>query len=308
MTSRGTSPRFGAGGQVNIERMKRAPIAFFLLSGLLCAASCSVPKTYTSPEGPVYEGAYSCETRRTAGKVTVVSYNIALGERIDLAVAEFRGAPALRCADIVLLQEMHPEAVRAMAESLGYDYVYYPSVVHVKHGKDFGTAVLTRWPIVSHRKLLLPYEDPVRGSRRAITVAEVAVGAYEVLVASVHTETAWMNIDKRVAQADSLIRSLTAGRPYAVIGGDFNTFSWEAVEALDAMFERAGFVCATAGVGYTAAWGPLSLFEFEMDHIYVRGFDVVDRGKVWDARASDHKPVWAVLRPRAAGVAPSPEE
>jgi endonuclease/exonuclease/phosphatase (EEP) superfamily protein YafD len=283
---------------VNADKVRHSRTIIPIGLVLLCLASCGVRRTYTEPGGPVYEGDHSHERAEFTGTVKVVSYNIALGERTGLAVGEFREIPELRDADIILLQEMDPAGAAAMAESLEYDYVYYPSVLHVKHGKDFGTAILTRWLIVSHRKVMLPYEDPIRKSRRAITVAEVTAGAQHALVASAHTETAWMNIDRREAQADSLVRSLVGGHRHAIVGGDFNTFSWEALETLDAVFGRVGFERATAGIGPTAEWGPLDIFELELDHIYVRGFDVVEAGKVSEAHASDHKPVWAVLKPR----------
>lgn len=261
-------------------------------------ASCGVRKTYTDTDGPVYSGDYCPVPSEFTGTLKVVSYNIAMGERTSLAVREFWEIPEIRDADVILLQEMDAAGAGAMAESLGYDYVYYPSVVHVKHGKDFGTAILTRWCITSHRKVMLPYQDPVRKSRRAITVAEISAGDQQALVMSVHTETAWMNIGKRVAQADSLVHSLVGKHRYAIVGGDFNTFSWESLDALDGFFERAGFVRATEGIGHTAKWGPLGLFELELDHIFARGFEVVEAGKVWEAHASDHKPVWAILRPQ----------
>ena len=35
----------------------------------------------------------------------------------------------------------------AIAETLGYNYVYFPAAVHVESGQNFGTAVLSRWPL-----------------------------------------------------------------------------------------------------------------------------------------------------------------
>jgi len=32
------------------------------------------------------------------------------------------------------------------------------------------------------------------------------------------------------------------------------------------------------------------------DHIFTWGFEVVDKGKVKDGRASDHYPIWVTLR------------
>lgn len=264
----------------------------------LLLLSCAVQKTYTDPEGPEYTGDYCKFEPAFAGSIKVVSYNIKLGRRIEEAIGEFRTFPDLTDADIVLLQEMDPAGVEIFAESLEYDYVYYPTMVHVKHGRDFGNAVLSKWCILDRRKVPLPYEDPVRRARRALTVAVLAVGEHEVWVASTHTETAWLSLERRVSQVDSLVRSMVGEAPYAVIGGDFNTDSARSVGIMEGVFTRAGFERATSGVGPTVEVDPLGIFRLEMDHIFSRGFDVIDAGKVDDVGASDHKPVWAVLRPR----------
>lgn len=280
-----------------VRKMRNTRAFAFLVLCLALLSSCGVRQTYTDPEGPVYSGDHAPAPGEFTGALKVVSYNIAMGQRTNLAVREFWEVAEIRDADVILLQEMDARGAGAIAESLGCDYVYYPSVVHVKHGRDFGTAVLTRWSITAHRKIILPYHDPVRKSRRAITVAEIRAGGLDILAVSAHTETAWMSLDRRVAQSDSLVRSLVSEHDHAIVGGDFNTFSSDALDALDGFFERAGFSRATTGVGSTAGWGPLDLFELELDHIYTLGFEVLDAGKVWEAHASDHKPVWAVLRP-----------
>lgn len=271
--------------------------AFFLALSVLLL-SCAVQKTYTDAEGPEYTGDYCKFEPAYEGSIKVVSYNIKLGRRIDEAIGEFRTLPELRDADIVLLQEMDPAGVEAFAESLEYDYVYYPTMVHAKHGRDFGNAVLSKWCILDRRKILLPYEDPVRKARRALTVAVLAVGKHEVWVASTHTETAWLSLEKRFAQVDSLVKSLVGDAVYVVIGGDFNTDSYRSVEIMEEIFAGAGFDRATSGVGSTVEVDPIGIFRLEMDHIFSRGFQVESAGKVDDARASDHKPIWAVLRPR----------
>jgi endonuclease/exonuclease/phosphatase family metal-dependent hydrolase len=272
----------------------------FLLAFSLLLLSCAVQRTYTDAEGPEYTGDYCKFEPAFAGSIRVVSYNIKLGSRIDQAIGEFRTLPDLRSADIVLLQEMDPVGVETFAESLEYDYVYYPTMVHAKHGKDFGNAVLSKWCIRDRRKIPLPYEDPVRKARRALTVAVLAVGDHEVWVASTHTETAWLSLEKRVAQVDSLVRSVVGQAAYAVIGGDFNTDSNRSVEIMEQIFTRAGFERATTGLGPTVEVDPLGIFRLEMDHIFSRGFEVLETGKVDEAGASDHKPVWAVLKPRPA--------
>jgi hypothetical protein len=51
---------------------------------------------------------------------------------VDRAIALLASEPALRGADVLLLQEMNGEATRRIAEALGPWYVYYPAFFHFR--------------------------------------------------------------------------------------------------------------------------------------------------------------------------------
>ena len=106
----------------------------------------------------------------------------------------------------------------------------------------------------------------------------------------------WLEFQKRIAQVDSVIRSAGDAYEHVVIGGDFNTESGQYVNVVDDLFEGAGFVRASKDVGPTAKADPLGLVSLRFDHIYTKGMTVVDKGKVDDAEASDHLPIWAELK------------
>ena len=38
------------------------------------------------------------------------------------------------------------------------------------------------------------------------------------------------------------------------------------------------------------------MIKFEMDHVFTRGLTVVENGKLEEARASDHLPIWLMLK------------
>ncbi len=274
----------------------RPKIWLLLLLFLCIAPGCSQKKVYTDPEGPYYEGAYCEVSPEFTGSIRVVSYNIKLGQEIERAIDELTGAPELCGADIILLQEMDSGGTEEIAEELDYNYVYFPAAVHAKHDKEFGNAILTRWPISDSWKLLLPHQDPIRGNRRVAAVATIAIEDYEVLTYSVHTEMVWLALDERIAQVDSVIRSVSEIYPHVIIGGDFNTESDYYVGVAEDLFEGAGFIRASRGVGPTAKAGPAGLFDLRFDHIFVRGMEVLDRGKVEDIQASDHMPIWVELK------------
>jgi len=274
--------------------MKRTFTILLLLPlCLLCA--CTQKKVYTDPEGPAYSGAYCEVGPESADTIKVVSYNIKLGNEVDQAINEFTQVPELCGADIILLQEMDPDGTERIAQELGYNYIYFPAAIHAKHGKDYGNAVLTRWPITDSWKLLLPHRDPVRKNQRIAAVGTIEIGEFEVLTYSVHIEMVWLEFQKRIAQVDSVIRSVGDTYEHIIIGGDFNTESGHYVQVVDDLFEQSGFTRASKGIGPTAKADPLGLVSLRFDHIFTKGMTVVDKGRVTDAKASDHVPIWVEL-------------
>ncbi|MFC1799773.1 endonuclease/exonuclease/phosphatase family protein [Candidatus Eisenbacteria bacterium] len=275
--------------------MKRN-VWLLLLLPLCLFWGCSQKKVYTDSDGPYYEGAHCEFNPEFTGSIKVVSYNIKLGEEIARAISELTGVPELCGADIILLQEMDPEGTGQIAEELGYNYVYFPAAIHAKHSREFGNAILTRWPITDSWKLLLPHQDPIRKNRRIAAVATIAIDKYEILTYSVHTEMVWLALDERIAQVDSVIRSVSEIYSHVIIGGDFNTESDYYVGVAEDLFEGAGFIRASRGVGPTSKTGPAGLVDLRLDHIFTRGFSVLDKGKVDDMQASDHLPIWVKLK------------
>ena len=83
---------------------------------------------------------------------------------------------------------------------------------------------------------------------------------------------------------------------FVIVGGDFNTDVDYSVLGTERIFRKAGFIRATKGLGYTSRGDPIGILKWEFDHIYVRGFEVLNAGKHEEAEASDHLPIWAVLK------------
>ena len=257
--------------------------------------SCSSVKNYMDSEGPSLCGSYSEQCPDSCNTIKVVSYNIKYGEKMEEAREEIRRQEVLRNPDIVLIQEVDGEGVEWIAREGKFNFVYFPASVHGKHNKDFGNAILSRWPILNERKIILPHEKPISKQLRIAAAATVVIDSTEVLAYSVHTETAWMGIDERMAQVDSVISSVPADFEYIVIGGDFNTVSSSTIKKVRERFEAAGFVHATREAGYTAEEGPFGLLEFELDHIFVKGFEVLSAGTGDKTDVSDHLPIWLLL-------------
>lgn len=272
----------------------RAAFLPILVCGALLAC-ITVKEDYTHPQGPRYQGKYAESAPEFKGLLRVVTYNIKLGNELEQAVQEFRREPELMDADIIFLQEMDPAGVEILAKTLKYNYIYYPAAQWSANAKGFGNAVLSHWPILDHRKLVLPHQHPIRRMHRNAVFATLKVADHEILTCSVHTEVAVLAQEKRLEQSAALLKSISEHLPYVIVGGDFNTDTQYGVRETERMFRKSGFVWANKGIGPTARLDPLGLFEFEFDFIFIRGLDVREAGKIEGTKASDHFPVWATL-------------
>lgn len=256
---------------------------------LLCLlAGCRTGRNYTGTVGPRYAGpppSAASGQRPRGDTLRVVTFNIAFARRVDGAIELLSTEPALRGADVLLLQEMDAGGTRRIAEALGMGYVYYPAVSHHRTGRDFGNAVLSRWPIVEDAKIVLPHRSRYAGTQRTATAATLQVGDERVRVYSVHLGTvADVGPGARREQLRAVLADAEA-YPRVVIGGDLN----------DAAV--AG-VARDAGYGWPTERGPRTMRLGRVDHVFLRGLaspDAAAAGTVADTRGvSDHRPVWAV--------------
>lgn len=250
-------------------------------------------KIYDDPDGPRYTGSYSSEHELAADELTIATFNIEFGERVARATREIRANAELDQARVLLLQEMDPGGVDEMARELGYDYVYYPGSVH--HDKDFGNAVLSRWPIIDDEKLILPHRNPTNGRIRIAVRGTLETPSGPLVVVSVHSETLWLGPRARLEQARAIAADAERFEAPSVVGGDFNTLEDAMVEETVELFERAGYAWATAAVPPSTE----SLIgDVRLDHVFVRGVEEVE-ARTQSTEASDHQPLWVKLR-RAA--------
>ncbi|MEJ2052278.1 MAG: endonuclease/exonuclease/phosphatase family protein [Calditrichaceae bacterium] len=259
---------------------------------LLLVLSCRPISNYMEPDKPVYHKDFVKTALPAKDTIKVVTFNIKYAEEIDKALEELDEVRALRDADIILLQEMDNAGTYTIAKYLDYNYLYYPASLQ-HSGKDFGNAILSKWPIEHYKKIILPYESPLNKRRRIAVTGVIDMGNTQIFTCSVHIETPWLETEYRVSQADSLIRSIPGDYNYVIVGGDFNTASDESVELTDKLFKSANFTWITDNIGWTQDF--MGIKKFSLDHIFTKGMRLVDAGKFKETKASDHLPVWATL-------------
>jgi len=264
-----------------------------VLAAAALLAGCAHAVNYPDPEGPRFEGRHAVPDPDPV--LRIVTFNVKWGRRVDRVIDLLRETKALRDADLVCLQEMDPRGVERLAAALGYDYVYYPAAYHPRARQDFGNALLTRWPVLEDRKIVLPELHRFRRMQRIAVGATVAVGGTRVRAYCVHLETATaIEGPQRRHQVEAVLAD-AARYERVIVAGDFNNR-----KQVGALFTKAGYDWPTRRIGST-----LSLWSW--DHIFTRGLPLRAPGRVGvvkDTRgASDHRPVWAELIVEGVGTA-----
>lgn len=281
-------------------------LALVLVVGSGCA---SYGFNYLHPELP-----RCAETLRTfeeevadTGTFEFVSFNIKFGEEPQKAMQTL-AKNDLDDADVLVLQEMDLPSTRLIARELGLNYVYYPMAVHPKSGRQFGSAILSPWPIRDDRKILLPRIDSSDDIQKMAVVATVWIQGVRVGVVNVHLQTgltpvetgsqlqvvagcAWGD-DNVCPQAGA---PMLAETPYYIVAGDLNTTGSAHIEVAQTVLGWRG-LRRVSGIGSTVKF----LFRFgRLDHIFVsEPLEVLGsgHGSGFFATGSDHQPIWAELR------------
>jgi len=258
---------------------------------LLAATACSIEPNYLDPEGPRFAGDHAVGEPVAGETIRVVSYNLAFGREIEKAIAAL-GREPLAGADVILMQEMESVGVDEIAAALQLRYVYYPA--SIKNGRDWGNAILSRWPLGADHKLLLPHADPYSDSRRIAVAAEVELAGRPVLIYSTHTATPTLGLGARLDQLDAILED--AGDAGAtLIGGDLNTADPGSAGQVKETFADHGFAWASDGATDTgSAWG---VYDTTLDYVFARELTGLASGAFDGDAGSDHKPIWVELAP-----------
>jgi endonuclease/exonuclease/phosphatase family metal-dependent hydrolase len=212
-------------------------------------------------------------------------------------------------ADIVCLQEVRkvhrreekyfkhwPELPQAeFLAPPGYEAVYRTNAV-TRHG-EHGNALLSRWPVISHR-----HEDisDHRFEQRGLLHVEVQVGdaraahSSQTAPITVHVIVVHLGLipASRVRQVTQLHKYIAREVPEdtpLLVAGDFNDWGTR----ITRMMQRESLHEWQTDAQPTY---PSRLPMVQLDHVYARGLrpvgQMVPRGKIWQ-RMSDHLPLLA---------------
>jgi endonuclease/exonuclease/phosphatase family metal-dependent hydrolase len=246
------------------------------------------------PKLPIFHsGSFAQGGQGTPAELLVVTWNVQFGVGAQAAADALLGSSELQGADFVLLQEMDEQGTALIAEAVGLDYVYVAASVHPQTGRNFGNAVLSRWPLTDPGVVTLPYKSTLQGQPRQVVHAVAHLGTFRLRACSVHTEVPTLSSPKRLRQFAAIGDVAHAWeRDALVIGGDFNTLTRRGVAAVSARLAPIGAHRVTDGAGPTLRRGGR---EFALDHIYARSLTPHSCGVVAGLNASDHRPLWVRL-------------
>jgi endonuclease/exonuclease/phosphatase family metal-dependent hydrolase len=235
--------------------------------------------------------------------LTVLSFNIhhAVGADgvfdLDRLAAEIRRTRA----DVVGLQEVDrhfgersqwTDEPAELAERLDMHVVYGANLdldplTPGAPRRQYGTAILSKYPIVSWRNTLLPKALPTE-EQRGLLEAVVDVRGLKVRAMTTHFQHD--NADSRVLQAAEVAGIVRASREPVVLTGDLNATPetpeiTTLTDLLADAHERAG-----RGDGYTY---PVEAPRARIDYVLTDALPFLSR--VLTTESSDHRPVLAAL-------------
>jgi endonuclease/exonuclease/phosphatase family metal-dependent hydrolase len=265
----------------------------------LVAGACATAVNYLDPKGPIYETHHAPVRPAAAaqGPLRVVTFNIEYAIHVDRAIEVLRESPPLQGLDLLALQEMDAPGVERIARALHLNSLYAPGGGHPSSERDFGCALLSPWPLLEPRKVLLPHGARGTGLRRAAVGATLLRGDQRVRVYSVHLPSPFgVSGGGRRDEVQALLADAAGSPDPVVIAGDLNS------HGIGMQFSARGYAWLTRDLGATTS--ELGIFKLAYDHVFAKGLRPAEPGPSAGAlrdnrKASDHVPVWALLEPSA---------
>lgn len=252
---------------------------------------------------------FSCSeksrTVKTADKypeVKVLSYNIHHGnppskpDYIDLdAIAKVIKDSR---AELVALQEVDVYTTRSgkashQAEELGKltDMEVFFSKGIDYQGGEYGTAILSKFPIIETQRHELPNLEGIMSEPRTLAVATVEVMGIKVKLANTHLD--YTNAENNLLQVKKIMEIFNGETLPVIMAGDFNAVPESpSIRLLDEQFTRS----CRQGCAYTSPQtNPVRTIDYIMASSD-SNLEIVEHQVIDETYASDHRPVYAVYR------------
>jgi endonuclease/exonuclease/phosphatase family metal-dependent hydrolase len=229
-----------------------------------------------------------CVKLPTDTEITAVSYNVK--SLVQTSAGAVAGVLSASGADVVLLQEMKNAHVgnqpAAIAGILGMHYAFAQNVAYGSSG-GYGTAVLSRFPIVSAENTHLP--RPGNTQQRGLAHVVIDVDGKEVSIYNSHLQN--LSESARIMQIRAIAGIVSQDDRPQIFGGDMNAHHGSPVMGI----ARTVFIdtWATVGVG-GGLTHPASHLRGRIDYLMHANDGITPiTSDVLPARLSDHLAVRA---------------
>jgi endonuclease/exonuclease/phosphatase family metal-dependent hydrolase len=171
-----------------------------------------------------------------------VAWNIQRGLYLDDLIPLLQNHPELSKADVLYLTETDLGMVRTqnrniaqeIAQALKMNYFFVPSYIHLcgeNHLGLHGNALLSRYPLENFRAIPLENcRDKMRGldkriGHQNVLVADIALPFRKMCAVVAHLD-AFSSQSQRANQMGSILKALEDNRHPVLIGGDWNTSTY----------------------------------------------------------------------------------
>ena len=211
--------------------------AFVMTSGENPSPIIGVPKEEETTEEATTE-AVTEPSVPPVTSITVATYNIRHGEDVDLDWSKLAEIILQSGADIIGLQEVDMgtrrvqgmDTMAGLAEATGYPYYFFAPAMDYDNGQ-YGTAILSRYPIASAKKVQLnsgSYEPRAFG---AVTVTLEDNSSLLFL----NTHLSYEDVFVQSTQFTQIIKWINrneATKMPVILTGDFNTSDFTVFDGL----------------------------------------------------------------------------
>jgi|SRR5690554_348788 len=264
---------------------------FLLLLSLLGTSACSANSQKEQENEPI-----------STSEIKVLSYNIhhanppSKPDLIDLeAIAKVIQESG---ADLVAVQEVDVYTERSGKEShqaeelaklTGMSYFFSKGIDY--QGGEYGTAILSKYPISDTERHELPDLEGISSEPRTLAVVTVTIDDKEIKFANTHLD--YTNRENNLLQVQRIIEVFENESLPVILAGDFNAVPEStSIQTLDEKFTRS----CIDNCEFTS---PQDNPRREIDFIMVSKaspLEVTRHQVIEEIYASDHRPVFASYR------------
>ncbi|MBI2082104.1 MAG: endonuclease/exonuclease/phosphatase family protein [Deltaproteobacteria bacterium] len=191
-----------------------------------------------------------------------VAWNIERGMRFEAILHYLKNHPLLSTADILLITEAdlgmarsgNRDVAQELAQELQMNYFFAPSYLNLSKGCGIeqevsgenklgiaGNAILSRYPISNPMAVPLPNaHDKMRGREKRVgsqsaPIAQINLGRRSIVVSAVHLDVRSTQKHRilQLEKVTEVVREMGGGP--ALIGGDWNTSTYDAHSAFSSI-------------------------------------------------------------------------